>query len=528
MIRFFFVLASSIVFSGPAFACMGPQFEDHHFPSCTIPLPEANERVSVIFGNAANELSDHHIGEPNRRTRLVTLQIDETDAQNYLVLGAREQTIWRLTGDVESVSKVVVLGATDVGPNGAGVMGLPEDRISFTSPDLTALDSVLRTSCTRVAKACIPSQWFGEEPDKRVSLHPEPTQSRQRVDQVVTWQSRQRDTSSKTISIVSPEVSDAMVSISPEWVVSRTPAQPYETLPGQPGLQALVESGALIPATSSENRHIVQEYAATFSARYQTRFDPDFLMTPTVDYIITKEITLPPELPPTSFMVASGVPAPEMNGNRGYSVCLYFEERADQPVSGSGINSNLCRLNRISRAVPDDEQDILRAAAGFDRLEIGSQNCQMVSFESGTHIATVALSEGQFRRYRDDPIRQISVEVTREGPTALFLSMEGGPVQWNISGSQVVAVYSRGGPSLGLAEVFLNGQPYEYSRLRSPDENCPQFAPLWPNRLGPSVAHLDKMFELLTTQRIDELITFTETDRTWRSPNSPTPVYVID
>lgn len=518
----------AILSYSPAFACLGPQFEDHHYPSCTIPLPESHERVSVIHGGGAAELSDHHLGEANSRTRLVTVHVEENDAQNYFVLSSREQTIWRLTGDVGSVSRAVVLGATRIGPDGAGVIGLPEDRISFTSPDLTALDSVLQTSCTRVANACTPAQWFGDGLNERTSLHPETTQPRQRVDEFVSWQSRMRDTSPRTISIVPPEIPDAMISVSPETIVSQNPAQAYEMLPGRPGLEALVTSGALVPMNSDQSKQIVQTYAEKLSARYQSRFDPNFFLIPTIDYIVTKEITLPPELPPTALMVASGIPAPKMNGNRGYTVCLYFEEQANQRVTGPGINSNLCRLNSISRAVPDDEQDILRAAASFDRMDAGSQDCQMISFEDGTRIAAIALSEGQFRRYRDDPIRQINIEVTREEPTALFLSMEGGPVQWNISGTQVVAVYSRGGPSLGLADVTLNGSPYEYSRLRSPDETCPQFAPLFPNRLGPSIAHLDELFELLTAQRIDELITFTETDRAWRSPNSPTPVYVID
>lgn len=517
----------AILSYSPAFACLGPQFEDHHYPSCTIPLPESYERVTVIYGDGPAELSDHHLGEADRKTRLVTVHIEDNNAQNYLVLSAREQTIWRIIGDVESITRIVALGASQIGPNGAGIIGVPADRIHFTSPDLAALDGVTRTSCSRLAPACIPSQWFGTDLDARISFHPKPVQPRQHVDEIVRWQSGWQGRSAGVISIGRPSRAGALVAISPELVVSQKPAQAYEMLPGSLGLKALIESGALIPASARQSEHIIQHYAETFSARYTSRFDPTFRMIPTIDYIVTRAITLPPELPPTALLVVSGVPAPEMNGNQGYSVCLYFEDQASQPVAGR-ITGNLCRLNGVSRAVPDDEQDILRAAARYDQLELGAQDCQMMSYGEGTHVAAIALSEGHFRRYRDDPIRQIDVEITREGPTVLFLSMEGGRVLWNISGPQVVEVYSGDAPNSGLTKVILNGHPYDYSRLRSLERACPQFAPLFPNRLGPSIAHLDEMFVRLTGQRIDQLVTFTDTGRAWRDPNWPIPVYVIE
>ena len=528
MTRLVAFLVFAILCCNPAIACMGPQFENHHYPSCKIPLPASNERITVINGDGHTDLSDHHLGNPDRRTRLVKVHVNDNDEQNYIVLSASEQTIWKIIGDTDSISKAIVLGATGIGPKGAGVIGLPENRVYFTSPNLSELDSIPRTSCTRVYLACIPAQWFGDEPSERTSLHPEPVQPRLQLDDVVTWWSGLYEDTKQSISILRPKAPNNMVSISTEMVVSQTPAQAYELLPGLPGLKALVTSGALVPVASDETKQMVQSYAETFSARYKSRFDPNFLFNPKIDYIVTREITLPPELPSTALMVASGVPAPKMNGNRSYSVCVYLEDNAGQPVNGSGINSNLCRLNLISRAVPDDDKAILRAAASFDKMQRRSQECQMAWFDDNTHVAVLALSEGQHRRYRNDPIRQIDVDVTRDEPTVLFLSMEGGPVLWNISGPQVTAVFSRLEPPLGLAEVVLNGQPYEYFSLSSPDEDCPQFAPLWPNRLGPSIAHLDNMLEQLLRQRIDELITFTETNKDWRKPNASIPVYVID
>ena len=225
-------------------------------------------------------------------------------------------------------------------------------------------------------------------------------------------------------------------------------------------------------------------------------------------------------------MVARGVPAPNMNGNRGYTVCLYFEDQASDPVQKLDLNSHRCRQRSTSRAVPDDEHRILWAATSFDTSNVGNQNCLLTSLPDDTHVAAIALSEGLHRRYRDDPIREINVEVTRDGPTVLYLSMDGGAVRWNVKGPQVVAIYARGAASLELTEVVLDDSPYDYVRLNSPSENCPQFAPLWPNRLGPAIAQLDEMFETLTGQRIDQLITFTDSGRAWRRPETPIPTLI--
>ncbi|MEO1678795.1 MAG: hypothetical protein AAFU80_11640 [Pseudomonadota bacterium] len=61
--------------------------------------------------------------------------------------------IWNLKGDTGNVSRVVVLGAPRPGPWAAGVMGVPEGRVTFTSPNLRALDAVRESSCTRIFSA---------------------------------------------------------------------------------------------------------------------------------------------------------------------------------------------------------------------------------------------------------------------------------------------------------------------------------------------------------------------------------------
>jgi hypothetical protein len=518
----------SFLFSGPVQACMAREFEDHHFPSCVIPLPQSNETASLLYGDGPAALSTLHLGDDKSRTRVIRVQIDENDARNYLVLTAREQTIWEFSGDVESISRVVVLGATSIGPDGAGVIGVPAARIHFTTPDLSVLDRIDQTSCMRIEKACIPSQWFGDQADDRVPFHPPSQQPRQRFDTIVPSQTLRNENPQGPITIIAPDRPGALVEIDPRRVTSPNSPRPYPLLPGLPGLANLVASGALIPVGNSHDNAIVKEYGEAFSARYRSRFDPDFLFVPSVDYIVMRKITLPPELPPITLMVASGVPAPEMNGNDNYSVCLFFADQSREQLQAWDHESNLCRQTPGVGGTPDDPQDTLRAALYFDISNMENDNCRVASLPDDVHVAAIALSEGGARRYRGDPMRQIDIVVERRGPTVVYLSMEGGPVQWNLAGPEVVAVYADREDDPEMTKVMLNGTPYNVLRLGNPKEGCPNHAPQFPNRLGPAIAHLDELFDTLTGHRIDQLVTFTETGQSWREPDWPVPVYVVE
>ncbi len=87
-------------------------------------------------------------------------------------------------------------------------------------------------------------------------------------------------------------------------------------------MDALVASGALVPAGTPLHRRLTDSYAAVFSARFRSRFDPDYLFTPPVDYIATRAITLPPQMPNAALMVARGVPALDMNENHNSRILM--------------------------------------------------------------------------------------------------------------------------------------------------------------------------------------------------------------
>lgn len=524
MLNFFRILLPVFILScGPAMACVDLKPEDHHYPSCTIPEPVADETVTVVTDSGISALASHHLGESARRTKLVVVNIEPNDSRNYVVLDAQEQTIWKFQGDTDSVSTVIVLGAAMVGPDAAGVIGIPKKKVHFTEPDLTLLDPYIGSSCALVRRACTASQWFGQPLNDQVQFHPEPQQPRMQADALVDFRPVVFRTFESPISIVQPPVADEVVAVDPGQIVSRVPAEPYVLLPGLAGMQQLIESGAVVPKGAAPFNEVVGRYSDAFSRRFRSRFDPDFQFVPHVDYVVTRAVTLPPQLPKMALMVASGIPAPDMNGNATSRVCLYFEDGAGVPIDRATPESMRCDQNGWSRG---DDADVLSAAAAFDAMGSGS-GCSLRVLPEETYVVVLALSEGVHRRYRGDPFRRIDVEVTHERPVALYLSIEGGPVSWHVTGQNVAAVLMNIGPKYGMHEVVLNGEPYEYTALRNDKEGCPRSAPHFPNRLGPAIVHLDRVMLALTSHAIDRLITYEDEGSGADSTGAPGLRFVI-
>ncbi|WP_395541682.1 hypothetical protein [Neotabrizicola sp. sgz301269] len=159
---------------GLAQACPGPFAEEHHYPACTIPLPDADEVVTIVEGHPA-EQADLRLGDEDARPFLVQVDIAGDTARNYIVLTSYYPTIWVFTGKLDQISRVIVLGATGAGPLAAGVVGVPAEKVHFTDP--TPLPHTIPiSSCTRLYEACSPAQWFGEHQDVKTFIHPPSSQ----------------------------------------------------------------------------------------------------------------------------------------------------------------------------------------------------------------------------------------------------------------------------------------------------------------------------------------------------------------
>lgn len=487
-----------------AAACMGPSAEDYHLPSCTIPEPTPEEVVSVVSATGWFPSASVHVGAPLAATSFATLQIKPNDMRHYLVLTSANQIIWNIEGDTDSVSRVIVLGAARLGPWAAGVIGIPKEKIVFTEPDLSRLEEFVSsfqfTSCSRASYACSAAQWFGDGPSDRVTFHPSPTQGRLQADAFVVPPQVVGETSDWPIAFPEPDFDDTPVLVDPTLVISPRPAVPYDQPTGQAGLDALVAEGALLAPGDPGFDAAVGAYAEAFSARYRSRFDPDFLFVPQVDYVVTQAITLPADSPSNVYLLAGGVPLPGMNGNQDYRTCFLDLDQAGEAAGPESFDGPFCR--NYSLGLPEPDNEIFLSAQRADNLERG-QDCRQMDLPEGARIVVLDVTETGPPRYADDPPREIAVTVKGDGPVALYLHTNSGPVRWVLSGDGIVQVFFLR-PLDFQPGATLNGGPVALAKLGLDREGCPWFPPYHLN--APGLVHLDQMMQTLLGQPIDQVM----------------------
>lgn len=504
------------LFSGQAMACMGPGFEDHHFPSCQIQEPDVSETVTVVTSSSYRPSASVHVGDPTSATAFATIEIAPSEKRHYLILQSSRQVIWNIQGDTDSVSRVLVLGASRLGPWAAGVIGIPDDRITFTSPDLSALDGVMRTSCTRIAASCIASQRFGRLPSDQVEFHPSTDLSRYKVDAFVSPPGSDHPMFRSALSADGERIEEWPVSmpylerttepvtVDPSEVFAPRGAARYEQKTGRAGLDELVASGALLATGDRSHELAVQEYAEKFSARYRTRFDPHYLFVPQVDFVVTQPLKLPADIGAYTFLLAAGVPLPDMNGNKDYRTCFLVMDRASVPAAHGDFKSPYCRENSLGSREPD--ASVFRAALYADTLKLGS-NCTQEVFSPSTEVVVLNVIEMERTWRKGDPLRAIEVNVSRERPVVLYLKNSSGPAEWKVFGTQIAHVYMLGGQSEhSLTAMTLNGIQHTWTRLGVDRDDCPFFAAYDMELRGPTYLHLDKMIETLLGRPISRLV----------------------
>lgn len=520
-IAFLNIAALTFLLAGQANACLGPQMEDHHYPSCHIPEPNDNELVTVVSaGMGRSPSASVHVGEPTKATDFITIDIAPNEEKHYLILQSINQAIWNIEGDTDSVSRVVVLGATGLGPWAAGVIGIPKDRVTYTSPDLNALDTVGFTSCTRVKTSCTAMQWFGQPRTDKVFFHPPPKQQSIQLDAYIGVgmdfslpDGRDpRPGPDWPVSLRTAYPTNETVVVDPAAVVAPRDAVPYDQKTGRAGLDDLVKSGALFAAGSPEHNESVRLYAELFSARYRTRFDPDYFFLPQVDYVVTRPIKLPADIRAGIFLLDADVPLPDMNGNNSYPICFLAMDRATEPTARSDYNSLYCRENSSGMRKPDNA--VFYAAQYADSLELGD-DCRQAALPTGAKIIVLNVFETGRKRYMNDPLREIEVKVTGVDPVVLYVQTSGGPAQWTIEGDQVKQVFQARPQINSRSKLTLNRAPSDLTRLGIDKDDCPYFAPYELDLRGPTYLHLDQMVKTLLGHPIDQLI---ETQLTGTEP----------
>src|SRR5262245_51605950 len=422
-----------------AAACMSSTQVIRMFPTCEIDAPRLDERITVIYAAGGKGLSSTTLESDAIVTGVVDVEIEPADKPHYIALSSGSPIIWRFTGRIDTISRVVVLGSQYNGPTHAGIVGVPKERISFVTTDLEQLKKVSYHSCLQLYTACEPSAYFDIPRVDRMELTGPIPQERYPVDQFVEHVSAEviRIPVDGTVSAggrdrfgwmtETPERS--IVAIDAAAVISPEEVRPYKVLPGHAGLRDLLKSGAVVGQDSPEFKTAYDAWNQRASAPFRSHLDPAFLFSYRVDYLITRPVQLPAALPDMSFLVADVVGTPNSTGN--LLACLFFADQRELVIDRKKQRDPRC-AGPFTGGSTDRERWLSIERWSLERVthlsEAEKAPCRQSLIDEETHFAAVAISEGPAYRagMRDPSRRRVDVLVKRPGRVALYLEIRGG------------------------------------------------------------------------------------------------------
>jgi hypothetical protein len=536
-----------------AAACSGPH--TRVFPTCEIDAPRADERTTVIYANGGKALSSATLGSDSVVTEVVDVEIEPADRPHYIALSSGKPVIWRFTGRIDTVSRVVVLGSQYDGASRAGVSGVPKERVTFVKTDLEALKKLSYHSCMSVYGACELSAYFDIPKADRMELAGPAPQDRHPVAQFVehlraglvriprdgSIEARARGRFEPT-GMTGPalgryepyggtgyiETSQShergVIVIDASTVLSPEEVRHYKILPGLAGLPDVIKSGAVVTPDSPEFKIAYDAWNEALSAPFRSQLDPTFLFSPKVDYLIIRPAQLPAALPGFSFLVAGKVDMPDLKGNP--LSCLFFADQRDLALDPRKQSLPTC-----DRPFGSDQlYSLALARSSLERArrldESKKAPCRKSLIDDGTYFAGVAISEGPaWRPGAVDPTRRrVDVLVKRPGKVALYLEISGGRTDWHIVASPATHIdrVLLGGARIGEDKVHGIDASVPVSSTRASDLNCSSFnLSRDAHHGGPAALKLDEQLKVLAGRGLDRLVRDTNDGRWPPVSNDP-------
>jgi hypothetical protein len=336
--------------------------------------------VTVIYAYGGKGLSSVTLQGDDAVTEVVDVEISAMDRPHYIVLSGAKAIIWRFAGNVENISRIIVLGSQYEGAARIGVIGVPPDRIFFTEPDLEKLKSVGRNSCLSVYTACEASAYFdipladrmelaGDKPDQRFKVDqfvehieagiiriPEDgwveAEGRGRFGRIsdglygMTGLALGRYEASRGINYIksSQNHERGVIKLNASSVISPSTARDYTVLPVKAGIEQLLSDGALVGPDNPQFRKIYNKWNEEISKPYRSKLDENFLFSYKIDYIVTRSTEIPAGLDKTAFLVAEGVDTPKLSGIE-HDACFFFGSKRTQVGPAPGKGSEMPRIS---------------------------------------------------------------------------------------------------------------------------------------------------------------------------------------
>jgi Ca2+-binding EF-hand superfamily protein len=238
---------------------------------CSMPAASEQAKVVLVTSYLTDALSSVALGSQDSLTGVGTIVVEPGNQSFYLLIASYEPTIWRFTGAVERIERVVVtttkngVGIYDQSaPPWAAVTGLPTDRVAFSRQSgcfsfFTASPSIDGAKASAVVKRQI------DRDVEVIAAHHAVASFHVPSGKIDSLEDRRSGVMAKLKSGGFPMTSDAktpaatgdlernflfltpggLVEIDPKSVVASTTVEPYEVRPQEAGLIQLMQSGAL-------------------------------------------------------------------------------------------------------------------------------------------------------------------------------------------------------------------------------------------------------------------------------------------
>jgi hypothetical protein len=190
-----------------------------------------------------------------------------------------------------------------------------------------------------------------------------------------------------------------IVAIDPATVVSPEQVRPYKTLPGTFGLRELIQSGALVGPDSPQFKDAYDAWNEAASKPYRSHLDPDFLLSYKVDYLVTRPVQLPANLPKMTFLEADKVDTPDLAGSR--QACLFFADQRKLAIDRRKQRDPRCDSFTLLRstvvATPERDPTLALVQWSLEQMKVQSEAvreaCKETLVDADAYLAGLALYE---------------------------------------------------------------------------------------------------------------------------------------
>lgn len=109
---------------------------------CSFPAPRTKTRIVGFGAYEGDTIASAYVGAPDDETHVINVMIEPGSEPLYLLFTSHQPVIWRLSGDVKRVERIVASAARgSIAANGeapakfsaVGIIGVPRSRVSITS-----------------------------------------------------------------------------------------------------------------------------------------------------------------------------------------------------------------------------------------------------------------------------------------------------------------------------------------------------------------------------------------------------------